>query len=45
MEPVLDAYGLPEYYPDSGDTYRESETLYDRSGETVREKTSDLTEA
>ncbi|MCI8517881.1 MAG: hypothetical protein HFG75_13615 [Hungatella sp.] len=45
VKPVVDEHGLTVYYPGSGKVYEKDITLYDRDGDYVREKTSDLLSA
>ena len=45
VNPVLKENGLPEYYQRSLLTYRKGEPVYDRDGDYVRYKYSDLLEA
>lgn len=42
LSPVPDPYGLPRYYRNSSETYEKGTSLYDRDGDFVRRKTSDL---
>ena len=44
VNPVLNEYGQPEYYQKDQWTYHVDTPLYDRDGELVRHKTSDLLE-
>lgn len=44
MRPVLDQHGLPVYFASSGNKYEKESSLYDRDGDLVRRKGSDLLE-
>ncbi len=41
VNPALDAFGLPEYYQKSEDTYQKGRPIYDRDGDYVRYKYDD----
>ncbi len=41
VDPVIDRYGLPVYYPREEAVYEQTLTLYDRDGDAVREVFSD----
>ncbi len=45
VQPILNRYGLPEYYSLSDETYNSQISLYDNKGNPVREKKSDLLKA
>jgi len=42
LRPVLDGHGLPVYFTGSKERYERKTPLYDRDGDLVREKASDL---
>ena len=44
MRPVVDEHGLPVYFACSRETYETETSLYDRDGDLVRKKQSDLAE-
>ncbi len=44
MRPVVDEHGLPVYFTCSRETYGKETSLYDRDGDFVRKKQSDLAE-